>query len=109
MTNIIRRFLWAWRYTAESLTYSADADAEFGWMPEDATNWRHFISKTPTGAKMRAKLTNLVMRVAISATKKHDDRDFWCGFARGCAITIANLERLGEVVPVKEETNDQTK
>ena len=59
MINVIRRFLWAWRYTAESLTYSADADTEFGWLPEDATNWRHFIGKTPTGAKMKAKLTNL--------------------------------------------------
>jgi len=112
MTRTIRRFVEAWRIAGLNLTYSLESDTEFGWNNDDAAKWRTFLLRDPTGQKMKAKLTNYVMRVAVAATKKPGDRDYHCGYARGCAMTVANLERLGEQVsepePMTEDEHANT-
>jgi hypothetical protein len=47
--------------------------------------------------KLKALLTNYVMRSAVYATKKEVDRDYECGKARGIAMAITNLERLATI------------
>jgi hypothetical protein len=46
--------------------------------------------------KLKALLTNYVMRSAVYATKKEVDK-YECGKARGIAMAIANLERLATI------------
>jgi hypothetical protein len=85
--NFIKRFLFAWR-SARVPDYILDADQPDFWTDADARTLEGYF-KSDSGKKLKAILTNYVLRSAVEATQKR----ITCGHARGIASTVSILER----------------
>lgn len=94
----------AWLY----YEYDFDAESEdAGWDDDDAKRLLAFF-KSPTGLKLKKRLTNYVLRSATYALKQQDVVRH-AGIAEGIQLGIQALEEHFYVSPIRDKGNPMTK
>lgn len=88
--TFLRRLITAYR-NVRDYSYDSFADLEDGWTPEDAALLESFFYG-PTGQKLRARMTNYVIRCAINATQQTSNQIYHNGIARGIALSVSQVE-----------------
>lgn len=69
--------------------FSEFAASDDGWLEEDSKRLNElFVS--PTGRKLKARMTNYVLQCAVEATQV--GTPFHCGIARGVALAVTAVE-----------------
>lgn len=72
------------------------------WTKADAEGLAQYFS-TPSGAKLKLVLVNLVLRQQASALSKTSGLEYEAGFATGQKAAVAALESLLPASPIPEE------
>lgn len=71
--------------------YVPEADLPGFWSEDDALATQHFLN-TSTGQKLRLRLTNYVLRSAVTATQATSNVERHCGTAHGIALAVKAFE-----------------
>jgi len=88
----IKRFFRAWQESRLRATYDELADGPGYWTKEDAI-WLASMLNHPTGQKLMRRLSNMVIRGAVDATKRTLNPRYHCGIARGMALLKTSIDR----------------
>lgn len=90
--TFLKRFLQAWQDAKLHQNYEELADDPEYWTNEDAL-WLGSMLSHPTGQKLMKRLSNMVIRGAIDATRRTLNPRYHCGIARGMALLKASIDR----------------
>jgi hypothetical protein len=90
--NAFQHLLRAWREAITSHTYDLVSDTEEGWTDDDARRLTEFFAST-TGKRLKARLTNYVIRSAIEATRQPSNHAYHNGVARGVALCVNAMQQ----------------
>lgn len=97
---LFKRIKHALQDAALKLRYNEIADADDFWNEDDAKHITEFFG-SQTGLKLRARLTNYVLRSAMTATRNYTPFD--AGVARGIALSVREIENHFAPSPLRSE------
>jgi hypothetical protein len=71
--------------------YDSIADTPDGWTSDDDLALYQFFN-SDTGRKLKARMTNYVIRCALNATQQTKNSKYHNGIARGVALSVSKVE-----------------
>lgn len=105
--RFLTRLVRSYREAALEYTYSEFVESREGWTKEDDERTSAFLY-SPTGTKLRARLSNYAIRNAISATREATNISHHNGVARGIMLCVRALEDHISPSPLRSVGTSET-